>query len=352
MKTLDRIPMDLQRRLFAEARSLCLPGNVPPWTDTGMRVERGEQVSILASGRIFTSEALGLWASANYHLWARIGERGTIFNGSRDTQTFEAPESGPLFLAIYVGEWKTRTGELATPIEAYEGSGGALDLVVIRWKADPIAGLESLAAELPDEPTIAAELARLRAPVETPPGWNLLWFLGQSEIFSVTNGGIGVHTDGDVGILQKPVAFDLSPETTIAWRWKVSELPAREAEDNALTHDYMSLAVEFENGRDITYYWSAALPPETHFACPLPTWTPRETHLVVRSGPEGIGEWQSEKRAIREDYARAMGEPPSRIVAVWLIAVSFFRHGVGRAEFADIVLADANREARVLGSPA
>ena len=41
--------------------------------------------------------------------------------------------------------------------------------------------------------------------------------------------------------------------------------------------------MEFDNGRDITYYWSSKLPVGTGYDCPLPNWAGREFHVVVRS---------------------------------------------------------------------
>jgi hypothetical protein len=43
-----------------------------------------------------------------------------------------------------------------------------------------------------------------------------------------------------------------------------------------------------------------------------------------------------------------MGPPPQRIVRVWLIAVSHFTHGLGRATFSDIVLRNGPDHVRVL----
>jgi len=43
-----------------------------------------------------------------------------------------------------------------------------------------------------------------------------------------------------------------------------------------------------------------------------------------------------------------VGAVPSRIVGVWLIAVSVFGHRRGRAAFADVVLRDGDRELRVI----
>jgi hypothetical protein len=39
-----------------------------------------------------------------------------------------------------------------------------------------------------------------------------------------------------------------------------------------------------------------------------------------------------------EDYRRAVGHPPARIVRVWLIAVSLFQRHSGESQFADIEL--------------
>jgi hypothetical protein len=69
---------------------------------------------------------------------------------------------------------------------------------------------------------------------------------------------------------------------------------------------------------------------------------------VVRSGPEGLGLWHEERRNLLVDYRRYMGEPPARIVRVWLIANSIFQRGEGVCEYADILLHDGETTVRVL----
>ncbi|MGP0010737.1 MAG: DUF3047 domain-containing protein, partial [Methylocella sp.] len=123
------------------------------------------------------------------------------------------------------------------------------------------------------------------------------------------------------------------------WAWKAEELPSKLREDSLPTHDYLSIAVEFDNGRDLTYMWSAALPEGKVFPCPLPWWDKRETHQVVRSDLAKLGAWLEEKQPILDDYERAIGgELPKRIVAVWLIAVSAFQRGRGICSYARIRL--------------
>ena len=84
------------------------------------------------------------------------------------------------------------------------------------------------------------------------------------------------------------------PGTTLRWSWRVDQLPIDLAEDTLPSHDYVSIAAEFDDGQDLTYYWSAALPEGTVYRCPIPTWASRETHVVVRSGRghAGTGCWR------------------------------------------------------------
>jgi hypothetical protein len=301
---------------------------------------------------VVLSEAAGLWNGPAFHLWARVGGRGPLLNGTRDTASFESPHSGPLELCIYSGEWGTRDGELATPVAGYALLTGAIDVLAVRWKRDARSGVEALAAAVPEEPLFAAEARRLRDCVPVPEGWHYLWFLGPAEIYrsALASGraAIRAETRDDVGILERGVELPLADDTVLSWRWRVERLPSALREDSLPTHDYLSIAVLFENGQDLTYTWSAALAPETSYRCPLPSWNQRETHLVVRCGEPGLGEWHRERRRVRADYAAAVGPPPSRITAVWLIAVSIFQKRDGAADFADITLTTGRDRIQVL----
>lgn len=350
----ERLPPEILARTIATAQLVRLPANVPPWTDIGIQVAKGDEITILSEGRAIVSVEAGLTSRPRYALWARLGGRGPIWTGTRDTQSFRCDRDGALELAIYNGEWKSPDGVLGTPTEAYEGLTGEIHALVLHWRGEARDGLAALQRAAPGEPLVESELARMANPAVRPAGWNYLWFLGQSETFRALRprdgrACIGCVTDDDVAILRRPVTLPLTPETEVSWRWRVGLLPSSQPEDTLLCHDYLSVAVEFENGRDLSWYWSAALPVGTHFACPIPQWNPRETHLVVRSGSEGLGHWQSERRNVFSDYSGAMGSPPSKIVAVWLIAVSMFQHGRGEAEFEDIVLSSGGERVEVVG---
>jgi DUF3047 family protein len=355
---LSRMVAGAPPSILREHRFLEVPADRPPWLDTGLDLVEGEQLTWFAHGRTYLSRALDIWAGPHFQLWARVGEDGTIFRGVRDTHSFATPRPGRLFLASYFpGEWADATGRLATDPAQYRKVSGNMVVLVLRWApgVSPAEGLAALAREGDALGLAAGELDRLRAPVVPPEGWQHLWFLGPSEIFSAASDADGrpcIHceTQEDVAILQREARLPLTAATRLRWRWKVDELPAELPEDVLPTHDYMSIAVEFENGQDLTYYWSASLPAGTIYRCPLPTWTARETHWVLRSGAGGLGAWQDEERAVLDDYRAAIGGPaPAAIVRVWLIALSVFQRRRGRSDWADITLGDGGRTVRLCG---
>ncbi|XSG84737.1 MAG: DUF3047 domain-containing protein [Methylohalobius sp. ZOD2] len=190
---------------------------------------------------------------------------------------------------------------------------------------------------------------RLTSPVTPPEDWHYLWFIGPAEIYRPCpapgrESAICCHIHRDVGLLQKSVRLPLEPDTRLRWSWKMDALPSAVAENTLPTHDYLSIAVEFDNGQDITYYWSAELPVGTVYRCPIPTWNARETHVVVRSGEQGLGEWIDEARDVYQDYVDAIGGPmPKNIVRIWLIAVSLFQRTEGKCQYDDIAFLQGKR---------
>ncbi|MBI5506969.1 MAG: DUF3047 domain-containing protein [Deltaproteobacteria bacterium] len=323
----------------------------PPWTDTGIELEAGEEVTLLACGRVYMSRLLDVWVGPQFQLWARVGENGEIFNGTRASHTFVAVQRGRLFLAgQFPGRWGDRSGRIASDLRAYRKASGGLTVFAIRWNGAAADGLARLRqrAEEGGQHELAAELAceaeRLRNPPLPPPGWKYLWFLGDSDIYAQSGDTITCCTEGNVGILQKDAALALTPDTRLLWDWKVDALPSQTAENAVVAHDYLSIAVEFNDGRDITYHWSKELRPETGYWCPLEGWKDREYHVVVRSGDHGLGAWLSENRNLFEDYRMHIGTPPARIVRVWLIANSVFQRRRGVCAYRGIRLSTGSSQ--------
>jgi hypothetical protein len=183
-----------------------------------------------------------------------------------------------------------------------------------------------------------------------------MWSIGDCGIFDSGRGARGepiirCRVSDDATILQRPVRLKFDDSVKLRWAWKIDALPASEREDTVPTHDYLSVAVEFDNGLDLTYMWSAAMAPETSFRCPIPRWSKRETHMVVRSGPERLGEWVSEERRVWDDYCPAIGTPPANIVAVWLIAVGVFTHTTSYCEYSALELTSDIQTIPLIAAP-
>jgi len=344
---LARLPPGLVER----TEFIDLPASRPPWTDSGWDLRTGDAVTHFSCGRTWLSRALDVWVEPHFQLWCRLGD-SEVFRGTRSSHSYTADRDGRLQLASYFpGEWAKPDGSLGTPEADYRKIAGSIRVLLIRW-CDGVSaedGLAALVAAGDCDGCAAAELSRLRQPDPQPQGWSHLWFLGPSEIYRRCDdhgrdGAICCRTERDVAILQHEAPFALTPDTRLSWSWKVDALPSTLREDTIPTHDYLSIAVEFDNGQDLTYLWSAQLPVGHHFRCPLPTWKARETHWVVRSGESKLGQWLEESRNIFDDYRIAVGGPmPTRVVGVWLISVSLFQRGVGRCAYAGIRL-DSNGE--------
>ncbi len=143
-----------------------------------------------------------------------------------------------------------------------------------------------------------------------------------------SSSGMGVRT-----------GFDLAATPNLAWRWKIAGLI--EGADNSvagkedaparimLTFDGDKDKLPFSDrttmglaskvyGRDLPYatlmyVWANEHPVGTVIANPH---TRRIQMIVVASGKAGVGQWQSYKRNVRDDYKKAFGEDAPRLASV------------------------------------
>lgn len=343
----------LAGKSIAGLKVIYLGADMAPWLDTGMDIQPGEQVSILLNGKVWLSRHYDISLEAPIQVWRRIGPNGRISRGQQATDTFVAEQGGTIQLKNLPSRWLNVQGAYqGEPAPFNPDAGGGVSIALIRWApgTDVTSELAKLAERGNSPAWSKAEANRLKTASRQPAGWQYLWELGPADIFSEQHvdgrdGGpsqrIDAHTNNDVAILQKDIDLPLSAETALQWSWKVDKLPALAAETNAISHDYLSIAVEFENGKDLTYLWSRELPVGLSFPCPLEGWKDRETHIVARSGTGDLGQWLNESHNVLADYDKAIGGPaPGRIVRVWLIANSVFGRGEGRAQFGNIQLND------------
>jgi hypothetical protein len=347
---LAEVPADL----IAERVWTQLPASEPPWHDSGISLRVGEEVSYFAAGRVLVSSALDVWVGPRLQLWARIGEAGPIQSSSRDSNTLRAESDGRLFFGNYFpNDWKDPSGARLQSDAVYAGMAGEIWILAVRWRGAAKDGLDALVAAGDPLGVASSERERFALGDPAPTGWHHLWHIGESEVFRAASGpngerAIEAEFVGDTAILQRDVAFALGPGSEITWRWRVDALPGLVREDSIVSHDYLSLAVEFENGLDLTYYWSKALPVGSAYWCPLPNWKHKEFHVVIRSGSEGLGAWHAERRDLHAEALRHFGKHPGNVVRVWLIANSVFKRQRGSFAIAGIRLSGDGEELAVL----
>ncbi len=328
------------------------PANLP-WSQTLGELQAGQQVTFFLNGLWWFSKEHGRWLEPGFVFFARVAGNGgasAIHNTMQNTGTLTADRAGRLQIARSAGEFANPQGDLAVPPAQYLAGEGRVEGVAIVWKGTAEDGLLALSAQGDVQGFVRAELQRMRQARLMPAGWQNFFAFGDGGIFTEGPGQrIDCETHKNVGILQYPLADQpLRPGLTLDWRWVVERLPSNLPEDQILTHDYLSIAVEFDDGQDITYLWSSSLPVGKVFRCPLPGWDAVETHVVQRSGLADLGKAFDERRDLFEDYRRIVGGKATRVVRVWLIANSLFLRQIGRCAYRRIAIGQAGQQQRIL----
>jgi Protein of unknown function (DUF3047) len=315
-----------------------------PWTPTGLLAQQGAAITWFANGDSWIATRRGPHLDAALQLRVRTGGSAPVLDGTGRTFTAIAPHGGPVELcSLFPGELRDDVERVSydrtMPRALFRGG---FDVLVAVWPSDTDVEARLAEAAAHDSTGLCRlEAQRIGAPVTPPPGWRPHGHVPLAGLHSEHDGEVDVHSHGRVEIVCREARVPLRETLRLRWRWRMDQLPAKRAEDTLLTHDYMSVAVEFDDGRDLSYYWSVALPSETSYRCPLPHWREREWHLVVRSGSAGLGEWHTEERALVRDRAVAIGgATPREVIRVWLIVTCASAGGEARGSYADIELID------------
>lgn len=198
-----------------------------------------------------------------------------------------------------------------------------------------------------------------------PAGWQpyrLARFKKPTEYRLVRYGGtvaMQALADASASGLRHDASVDLREYPWLAWRWKVTALI--DGADNTLAHVEDAPArvvVMFEGGRDqlppaeqinydlalaiggnrlpyatLMYIWENKLPEGAVIPHHL---TGRIKMIVAASGPDGVGAWREQRVNVLEDYRRAFGEEPPRVMAVGIMSDSDNTGGSITAYYGDI----------------
>jgi len=140
-----------------------------------------------------------------------------------------------------------------------------------------------------------------------------------------TGAAIEPAVDRSSTALARWVEFDTGTCPVAEWSWRVDHLPegadlaSRKSEDVAASLFFVfGNPGTLSNPRPVPtlrYVWSAETnPPGSIVDSPYFPETLRS--IVVRSGPEGLGSWQTERRNLIDDYRAAFGASPDQPVQV------------------------------------
>lgn len=348
------VPADFRRGvedLIARARSpelagyrlFEIDGADLPWIDLGLEAAEGQQITFLVTGRMWLARQYDLWFRPGLVFHARMRGRRPIFSPGADTGTMTASHDGPVEVARLTPLLADEDGRLTIPDDVYRRGDVKISGVALLWRGAAADGLASLAAHGDVGGLLSAELARLKRNRKLPEGWSNLFLFGAGEesFVRAENGEIVCESTGSASIIERSLPLPFASRPKLGWRWKIDQLPSAVAEDQAPFHDYLSIAVKFEDGQDLTYIWSAALPTGKVFRCPLAGWNAVETHLIVDSGATGLGSWREVERDIAADYAAHIGGPAKAVTHVWLLAITPFQRRRGACRYADIRVATA-----------
>jgi hypothetical protein len=90
----------------------------------------------------------------------------------------------------------------------------------------------------------------------------------------------------------------------------------------------------------LQYVWASKLPVDTVIEHP---YTRRVRMIVVASGTAGVGKWQSFSRNLYDDFKRAFGEEPGKLIEVGVLTDTDNTSGSVEAWYGDIRFRSGNR---------
>ena len=182
-----------------------------------------------------------------------------------------------------------------------------------------------------------------------------VYTLIQEDGRTVLRGAADRSASAYVAILKHAV----SVPAAVSWQWKTDALiPGADNRDKKREDAPLRVIIAFDgdlstlpeveqkrfrrarnlSGREppyamLMYIWSDHVPVESIIPS---AHTSQVKMLVVASGPDGLGKWQSVRRKVAEDYRRAYGAEPGPVVGVAVMTDTDNTGTKAVGEYADI----------------
>lgn len=171
--------------------------------------------------------------------------------------------------------------------------------------------------------------------------WSLNRFKGPSRYDLVNDDGTTVVRARARNSASGMIHYlEVDPRETpwLSWRWKVKELaPSQSSADDSPARVVVSFSGDLDklsfgdrmfysnfrlfSGQQLPYaalmyVWGSRTPKDGI----VPNrYTSRIKIIAVQSGPGNLGTWQEETRNVREDFRRAFGEEPGKIISIGIL---------------------------------
>ena len=173
--------------------------------------------------------------------------------------------------------------------------------------------------------------------------WSPMMGLGDfvAEAKVVTDGGRKVLSvrSVDAGFLVGTKRkVDVAKQPWASWRWKALKLPTGASFRQRSTNDQaLQLLFGFDGGKVLGYIWDSSGKPGASGSGL--SWREDVRVVVLQAGPSKVGRWVSERRNLRDDYAKLFGEAPPRLEGVAIQCNSQHTESEGHGLIGEIVLA-------------
>ena len=200
-----------------------------------------------------------------------------------------------------------------------------------------------------------------------PEGWQPQTFkkIDQHTVYELVKDGdatvMKAMANASASGLTKPLDLNLKDFPILEWRWKVANVltkgnPKSKAGDDYPARIYLTFKYDparvsawqrtkyglaksiygsYPPHAGINYIWESKLPVG---AIVPNAYTDRLRMIVVESGTAKLGEWQSYRRNVYEDYKQAFGEDPPKVSGIAIMTDTDNTGEAATAYYGDIRL--------------
>ncbi len=152
-----------------------------------------------------------------------------------------------------------------------------------------------------------------------------------------------IDSQNSASALWRQVDLDVTQDTVVSWRWRVSNSLGHIKDERRLgSDDYAARVVVMFDGKPfgrntpfLIYVWAGNEAVGNIYPSP---YTEKAVTIVLRSGNLDSGEWLMEERDVSADFERYFGRPAERITGVALMVDTDNTDSQATAWFDDLIV--------------